>query len=65
MGEIKYGTFKIGTSKRPEKNVTNNFRINFSLYIRSRKNDAVNVMPENVGSGRILTKLAASVFHGI
>ena len=35
MGEIKYGNFKIGcitckgTSKRPEKSVTNDFHINF------------------------------------
>ena len=35
MSEIKYGNFKIGfitcklTSKRPEKNVTNDFRMNF------------------------------------
>ena len=35
MSEIKYGILKIGcinckrTSKRPEKNVTNDFRINF------------------------------------
>ena len=35
MGEIKQGNFKIGcitckgTSKRPEKNVTNDFRVNF------------------------------------
>ena len=35
MSEIKNGNFKIGfitckrTSKRPEKNVTNDFRINF------------------------------------
>ena len=34
MSEIKYGNFKIGiitckgTSKRPEKNVTNDFRMN-------------------------------------
>ena len=37
----------------------------FSLCIRSRKNDSVNGMPENVASRRILTKMAASVFHRI
>ena len=47
------------------KNVTNDFRINFSLCIRSRKNDSVNGMPENVASRRILTKMTASVFHRI
>ena len=35
----------------------------FSLRIRSRKIDYVNGMPENVASRRILTKVAASVFH--
>ena len=39
MGEIKYGNFKIGyitckgTSKRPEKNVTNDFRVNFRYVL--------------------------------
>ena len=31
----------------------------------SRKNDSVIGMPENIASRRILTKLAASVFHRI
>ena len=33
--------------------------------IRSRKNDSVTGMPENVASRRILTKMAASVVHRI
>ena len=43
MSEIKYGNFKIDcityqlTSKRPEKNVTNNCSYKFSLCIRSCK----------------------------
>ena len=44
------------------KNVTKDFRMN-SRCIRSRKNDSVNGMPENVPSRRILTKMTASVFH--
>ena len=39
------------------------FSYNFSLCIHSRINDAVSGMPENVASGRILTKMTASVFH--
>ena len=35
------------------------------LCIRSHKNDAVNGILENVESLRILTKMAASVFHRI
>ena len=38
---------------------------NFLLCICSRKNDSVNGMPKNVASRRILTKMAASVFHRI
>ena len=41
------------------------FSYKFSLRICSRKNDAVNGMPENVASRRILTKMTASVFHSI
>ena len=37
----------------------------FSLCIRSRKNDSVNGMQENVASRSILTKITASVFHRI
>ena len=39
------------------------FSYEFSICIRSRKNDSVNGMPENVASRRILTKMTASVFH--
>ena len=45
-----------------KKNVTND-QYKFSLCIRSRKNDAVIGMQDNVASGRILTEMAASVFH--
>ena len=41
------------------------FSYRFSLCIRLHNNDAVNGMPEKVASGRILTKMAASVFHRI
>ena len=41
------------------------FSYKFSLCIRSRKNDSVNGMPENVASRRILTKMTASVYHRI
>ena len=41
------------------------FSYEFSLCIRSRKTDSVNRMPEKVASRRILTKMAASVFHRI
>ena len=41
------------------------FSYRFSLCVRLRNNDAVNGMPEKVASGRILTKMAASVFHRI
>ena len=34
----------------------------FSLCYRSRKNDSVNGLPDNVVSRRNLTKIAASVF---
>ena len=51
--------------KATRKNVTNNFLFKFSPSIRSHKNDTVNEMPENVALRRILTKMAASVFHRI
>ena len=35
----------------------------FSLCIRSRKNDSVNGMTENVASRRTFTKMTASVFQ--
>ena len=71
MSEIKYGNFKIGfitckrTSKRPEKMLQNEFSYEFSLCIRSRKNDSVNGMPEKVAPRTVLTKMTDSVFHGL
>ena len=41
------------------------FSYEFSLCIRSRKNDSVNGMPEKVASRMILTKMVASVFHRV
>ena len=41
------------------------FSYEFSLCIRSRKNDSINGMSENVASRRILIKMTASVFHRI
>ena len=41
------------------------FSYKFSLCIHSRKNDSVNGMPAIVASRRVLTKMAASVFHRI
>ena len=41
------------------------FSYRFSLCIRLRNNGAVSGMPENVASGKILTTMAASVFHRI
>ena len=48
-----------------QKKCYNWFSYTFSLRYRSRKNDCVIGMPENVASKRILTKMAASVFHRI
>ena len=48
-----------------QKKVENDFCIDFRYEFVHAKNDAVNGMPENVASGRILTKMAASVFHRI
>ena len=71
MNEIKYRNLRVGcitckyTSKRPEKLLQMIFVKKKSLCIRSRKNDSVNGMQENVASRRILTKIATSVFHRI
>ena len=65
MHEIKYGNFKIGNIKATSKNVTNDFRIKFRYVFVHAKNDSVNGMPKNVASRRILTKMAASLFHRI
>ena len=46
-----------------QKNVTNDFRMNFHYVFRSCKNDSINGMQENVASRRTLTKMTASVFH--
>ena len=37
----------------------------FAMYSFTQKNDSVNGMSENVALRRILTKMAASVFHRI
>ena len=47
------------------KNDTNGFRINFRYVFVHAKNDSANGMPENVASKRILTKMAAPIFHRI
>ena len=39
------------------------FSYTFQLCNRSRKNDSVNGITENVALMRILTKMAASAFH--
>ena len=44
-----------------QKNVTNDFHINFRYVFDHAKTTLVNGMPENVASRRILTKMAASV----
>ena len=51
--------------KATRKNVTNDFRINFRCVLVHAKTTLVNGMLENVASRRILTKMAASVFHSI
>ena len=70
QGEIKYGYSKSAVLLATEhqsnqKKINKGFSYRFSLCIRLRNNDAVIGMPENVASGRILTKMAASVFHRI
>ena len=47
-----------------QKNVTNDFRMNFR-YVFVPANTTFNGMPENVVSRRILTEMTASVFHRI
>ena len=70
MSEIKYGNFEIGVilaneHQSDQKKMLQRFSYKFSLCIRSRKNDSVNGMAENVASRRILAKMATSVFHRI
>ena len=68
--EIENGNFKVGcnickwTSKRPAKNVTNDFCIKFRYAFVHAKNDSFTGMLESVAS-RILAEMAASVFHRI
>ena len=51
--------------RNDQKKCYKRFSYEFSLRIRSHKNDSVNGMPKNVASRRILTKMTASVFHRI
>ena len=51
--------------QRGQKTIYLLFSYRFFICIRLRKNDAVNGTPENVASGRILTKMAASELHRI
>ena len=51
--------------KSDQKKIMQMISYKFSLCIGSRKNDSVSGMLENVASRRILTKMAASVFHRI
>ena len=65
MDFLKLAVILANEHQSDQKNVTNDFPINFSPYIRSLKNVSVNGMQENLASRRILTKMAASVFHRI
>ena len=66
MNEIKYVIFQNRlynlqrNIKATRKNVTNDFRINFRYVFVHAKTNA-----RNAASMRILTKMAASVFHRI
>ena len=51
--------------KATRKNVTNDFRKKIRSVFVHAKNDSVSGIVENVASRRILTKMAASVFHRI
>ena len=47
-----------------KKKLQNEFRINFyNVFVHAKT--TVNGMPENIASRRILTKMAAAVFHRI
>ena len=70
MSETRYGNFKSAVllaneHQSGQKKCYNYFLHTFSLCNRSRKNDSVIGMPENVASMGILTEMAASVFHRI
>ena len=58
MNEIKYGNLKSAVllaneQQATRKNTLQMIFVKFSQCIRSRKNDSVNGMPENVASRRI------------
>ena len=59
----KSAIFLANEHRSDQKKCCKRFSYEFSLCIRSRKNDSVNGMPEKVASMRILTKMTASVFH--
>ena len=61
----KSGVLLANEHRSDQKKCYKRFSYEFSLCIRSCKNDSVNGMPENVASRRILTKMTASVFQRI
>ena len=63
MDILKSAVLLANEHQSDQKKCYKRFSLKFSLCIRSRKNDPVNGMPEIVASRRILTKMAASVFH--
>ena len=65
MEILKSAVLLANEHQSDQKKCNKRFSYKCSLRIRSRKNDSVNGMPENVASRRILTKIAASVFHRI
>ena len=67
---VRYENFKTGCitcneHQSDKKKCYKGFLYTFSLCNRSRKNDFVNGMPENIASRRILTEMEASVFNKI
>ena len=65
MELLKSAVFLANEQLSDQKKCYKQFSYKFSICIRSCKNDFVNAMPENVASRRILTKMAASLFHRI
>ena len=63
MDILKSAVLLANEHQSDQKKCYKRFSLKFSLCIRSRKNDPVNRMQEIVASRRILTKMAASVFH--
>ena len=61
----KFAILLANEHESDQKNVTNDFHINFRNAFVYAKHNSVNGMPENVALRRILTKMAASVFHRI